>query len=157
AEVEAALGEAETQHGRVHTIVLGAGPVVPQVYIAETKREQWREAVDTELDGCFNIVQAALPRFRAKGGGSFVHLGSAGHLRWPDKDGLSVIPKAANEALIKGIAREEGRYGIRANTVLVGVIDAGMFHELTRQGAFPQAWIDETMKMLAIKRWGQAA
>ena len=38
---------------------------------------------------------------------------------------------------------------------LVGVIDAGMFHELTAKGAFPQAWIDETQKMLALKRWGQ--
>ena len=41
------------------------------------------------------------------------------------------------------------------NAVLVGVIDAGMFHELTAKGAFPQTWIDETQKMLALKRWGQ--
>jgi len=27
--------------------------------------------------------------------------------------------------LIKGIAKEEGRHNIRANTVLVGVIEAG--------------------------------
>lgn len=155
AEVDAGFAAAEKAHGRIHTVLLGAGPVVPQVYIAETTPQQWRDAIDTEVEGCFNAVQAALPRFRAAGGGSFVHLGSAGHLRWPDKDGLSVIPKAANEAMIKGVAREEGRHGIRANTVLVGVIDAGMFHELTKQGAFPQAWIDETLKMLAVKRWGQ--
>lgn len=43
----------------------------------------------------------------------------------------------------------------RANSVLVGVIEAGMFLELTAQGAFPQAWIDETQKMLALKRWGK--
>ena len=153
--VEAAIAAAAAEHGRLHTIVLAAGPVVPQVFLSEVTREQWRAAVDTELEGAFNVVQAATPRMRAWGGGSFVHLGSAGHLRWPDKDGLSVVPKAANEALMKGIAREEGQHGIRANTVLVGVIEAGMFLELTRQGAFPQAWIDETMKMLAVKRWGK--
>jgi NAD(P)-dependent dehydrogenase (short-subunit alcohol dehydrogenase family) len=65
------------------------------------------------------------------------------------------VPKASNEALIKGIAKEEGIHNIRANTVLVGVIDAGMFHELSQQGVFDQHWIDETHKLLALKRWGQ--
>jgi NAD(P)-dependent dehydrogenase (short-subunit alcohol dehydrogenase family) len=84
-----------------------------------------------------------------------VHLGSAGDSWWPEKDGLSVIPKAANEALIQGLAKEEGKHNIRANTVLVGVIKAGMFLELTKQGVFGQAWIDETQKLLALKRWGE--
>lgn len=155
ADVDAAFAAAIAAHGRVHTVILGAGPLVPQVFIAETTVEQWRGAFDTEVDGCFNAVQAAIPHFRAKGGGSFVHLGSAGHLRWPDKDGLSVIPKASNEAMMQGVAREEGKNGIRANTVLVGVIEAGMFLELTKQGVFDQKWIDETHKLIAIKRWGK--
>jgi len=66
-----------------------------------------------------------------------------------------VIPKAANEALIQGLAKEEGKHNIRANTVLVGVIKAGMFLELTKQGVFDQKWIDETHKLLALKRWGE--
>ena len=153
--VEDAVAAAAETHARLHTFVLGAGPVVPQVYLAEMNDAQWRDAIATEMEGCFNVLRATLPRLRAWGGGSYVHLGSAGHLRWPDKDGLSVVPKAANEALMKGVAREEGRHGIRANTVLVGVIDAGMFHELTKQGAFPPAWVEETHKALALKRWGQ--
>ena len=96
-----------------------------------------------------------LERFRAQGGGSFVHLGSAGHDWFPKLDGLSVVPKAANEALIKGIAKEEGEHNIRANSVLVGVIDAGMFHELSEQGVFGEEWIAETHKLLCLRRWGQ--
>src|SRR3546814_10247719 len=53
------------------------------------------------------------------------------------------------------IAKEEGRHNIRANSVLVGVIEAGMFLELTKRGVFDQAWIDETHKLLCLKRWGQ--
>jgi 3-oxoacyl-[acyl-carrier protein] reductase len=89
--------------------------------------------------------------------GSFVHLGSAGHTWWPAKDGLSVAPKAANESLVRGIAKEEGKYEIRANSVLVGLIDAGMFHVLIQQGAFDENWIRETQKLLALKRWGEAS
>jgi 3-oxoacyl-[acyl-carrier protein] reductase len=82
-------------------------------------------------------------------------MGSAGHVWWPAKDGLSVAPKACNEALVKGIAKEEGRHNIRANSVLVGVIEAGMFLELLQRGVFDQKWIDETQKLLALKRWGK--
>lgn len=151
----AAIESAASEHGRVHTMVWGAGPLVDQVFLAETSAEQWRRAIDVEVQGFFNASRAVVAHMRAHGGGSIVHLGSAGDLRWPDKDGLSVAPKAANEALVKGFAREEGKYGIRANSVLVGVIEAGMFLELSRQGVFDEEWTREVHKNLALKRWGQ--
>ncbi len=155
AQVEAAVAAAEQAHGRIHTVVFAAGPVVEQVLIGDTSHALWKRSIDTEVHGFFNVVQASLPRLRAAGGGSYVHLGSAGHVWWPAKDGLSVAPKACNEALIKGLAKEEGRNNIRANSVLVGVIEAGMFLELLQRGVFDQKWTDEVQKMLALKRWGK--
>lgn len=153
--ITALVDEAIAAHGRIHTLVWAAGPLVDQLYLAETPLENWRKAFEIEVHGFFALVTALIPHMRQQGGGSIVHLGSAGHLRWPDRDGLSVAPKASNESWLKGVAREEGRHGIRANSLLVGVIDAGMFHELMEQGAFPAEWVEETQKMLAIKRWGQ--
>ena len=143
------------EHGRIHSLIWAAGPLVEQTLLSETSMDHWRRAFEVEVHGLFQLVQAIVPHMRAMGGGSIVHLGSAGHLRWPDRDGLSVAPKAANESWLKGIAREEGRHGIRANSVLVGVIDAGMFHELMAKGAFPPSWTEETLKMLSVKRWGK--
>ena len=154
-QVQATVEAAVRTHGRVHTVVFGAGPVVEQVTIAETSRELWQRSINVEVNGFFNVVQASLPHLREKGGGTYIHLGSAGDAWWPPKDGLSVVPKAANEALIRGIAKEEGRHNIRANSVLVGVIEAGMFLELLKRGVFDQKWIDETQKLLALKRWGK--
>ena len=154
-QVQAVLDAAIAAHGRVHTVVWGAGPLVDQVFIADTTQEQFRRAVEIEVFGFFTASKVAIPHFRAAGGGSFIHLGSAGDKWWPALDGLSVAPKATNEALIRGIAKEEGKNNIRANTVLVGVIEAGMFLELTRQGVFDQAWTDEVQKTLCLKRWGQ--
>jgi 3-oxoacyl-[acyl-carrier protein] reductase len=153
--VSEVVAEATHEHTRLHTVVLGAGSLAEQVLLSEMTREQWQKIINEDLNGCFNVMQATLPALRGWGGGSYVHLGSAGHLRWPERDGMSVAPKAAIEALITGIAREEGRYGIRANTVLLGVIEAGMFLELTRQGVFDEAWISEVHKNLALKRWGK--
>ncbi len=155
-QVKVTVDAAIEAHGRVHTVVWAAGPFVNQLHISEMSQDDWQRAIGVEVMGFFNTIKAALPHLRAAGGGSFVTLGSAGHLRWPDRDGLSVAPKAANESLIKGLAREEGRYNIRANSVLVGVIEAGMFPQLLEQGQFDQRWIDETLHMFALKRWGKA-
>ncbi|HXG27636.1 MAG TPA: SDR family oxidoreductase [Nevskiales bacterium] len=154
-QIRAAVAAAVKTHGRLHTIAWAAGPVVEQVFIGETTPELWKRSIDTEVHGFFNAVQATLPHLREQGGGSYVHLGSAGHLWFPQKDGLSVIPKAANEALVKGIAKEEGKHGIRANSILVGVIKAGMFLVLLERGVFDQAWTEETQKLLCLKRWGE--
>ncbi len=148
------IEEAMKHHGRLHTLVWAAGPLVQQVYVADATREQWHNAVNIEVHGFFDAAQAAIMHMRGSGG-SIVHLGSAGDLSWPDKDVLSVAPKAANESLIKAIAREEGKNGIRANSVLVGVIEAGMFLELSKQGVFDEAWTADVQKNLALKRWGQ--
>ncbi|SFR91061.1 SDR family NAD(P)-dependent oxidoreductase [Sphingomonas jatrophae] len=156
AAVEAAFADAVAAHGRVHTVVWGAGPIVAQVPIADWSDEQFRQSMEIEVFGFFHAVKAALPHFRSSGGGSFVHLGSAGHDWWPHLDGLSVAPKASNEALIKGIAKEEGVHEIRANSILVGVIDAGQFKVGQAEGYFDEAWESAVKAMLPIKRWGKA-
>lgn len=155
ATVDAGVAAAEKEHGRLHTVVVGAGTLATQVLLSEMTREQWQTIVSQDLNGFFNIVQATLSRMKAAGGGSYVHLGSAGHLSWPERDGMSVAPKAAIEAMITGLAKEDGRHKIRANTVLLGVIEAGMFLELTKNGTFDEAWVKEVQKNLALKRWGQ--
>jgi len=155
-QVHGALAAAITEHGRVHSVIWAAGPLVNQRYLAETPMDEWRHAFDVEVHGFFAVVTAILPHMRQMGGGSFVTLGSAGHDWWPAKDGMSVAVKASNEQLVKGIAKEEGRYNIRANSVLVGVIDAGQLHELTRQGQLDQSWVENTHKLLCLRRWGTA-
>lgn len=155
-QVDATLERVMAHHGRIHSMVWAAGPLVSQLDIAALTLEQYRNAFDVEVFGFFNVTRALIPHFRAHGGGAFVHLGSAGHDWWPPKDALSVAPKAANESLVRGIAKEEGRHEIRANSILVGVIDAGMFHQLREQGQFSPEWEAETRKLLALKRWGTA-
>ena len=156
-QVQAAIDDAIAQHGRIHSVIWGAGPLVNQRYLAETPMDEWRQAFEVEVHGLFTVAGLIIPHMRNHGGGSFVHLGSAGHDWWPAKDGMSVAVKAANEQVMKGIAKEEGKHGIRANSVLVGVIDAGQMHRLTELGQLDALWVEETHKLLAIKRWGTPA
>ena len=156
-EVRAAINAAIGLHGRIHSVIWGAGPLVNQHYLAETPIDEWRHAFEVEVHGFFAAMALIVPHMRAMGGGSFVHLGSAGHDWWPARDGLSVAVKAANEQVIRGLAKEEGKHGIRANSVLVGVIDAGQMHKLTELGQLDARWVEETHKLLCLKRWGTPA
>lgn len=155
ASIKNTIAAVAARHGRIHTIVFSAAAVTEQVYISQISQELWQRSLKEEVSGFFNTVQAALPLMREWGGGSFVHIGSAGDLVWPARDGLSVIPKAANEAIVRGVAREEGRFNIRANSVLVGVIDGGMFNKLQERGIFDEQWEQNTIKAVPLKRLGK--
>ncbi|WP_380872317.1 short-chain dehydrogenase [Sphingomonas sp. DBB INV C78] len=155
ATIDKLVEDVRAAHGRIHTVVYAAAMLTAQVDIADVTHDQWNEAVEQDVNGFFNVVKATLPELRRSGGGSYVNLGSAGDLWWPQKDVLSVAPKGAIEALVRGIAKEEGVNGIRANSVLVGVIEAGMFKELTAAGVFDEAWTRDVQKLLCLKRWGQ--
>src|SRR5262249_26417786 len=99
-------------------------------------------------------VSAAIPALR-KTRGALVAVTSAGLLRYPARDALSVAPKAAITALTVGVAREEGRYGVRANCVALGVIEAGIFLRL-RGETFTPEWLHATRRATPPGRFGAA-
>jgi NAD(P)-dependent dehydrogenase (short-subunit alcohol dehydrogenase family) len=142
------------QYGAIHTLVNAAGSDIPMRFISEVTPQQWTEVISADLNGCFNLLHVALPYLR-QNGGSIVQISSIGLQRWPKRDLLSVAPKAGIEALLQGIAREEGRYGIRANSVQLGVIDAGIFLRLKGKD-FDDDWLESARQNTALKRFGTA-
>jgi NAD(P)-dependent dehydrogenase (short-subunit alcohol dehydrogenase family) len=138
---------------RVHTVVHSTGADISMAHVSNVETEEWIRTVDGDLNGFFHVVKAALPALR-KGGGSIVAITSAGIVRHPPMDILSVAPKAGIEALVRAVAREEGRYGIRANSVAPGVVDSGLFHRLTPQ-VTPE-FVDAMKRNTALRRFGTA-
>lgn len=153
-QVQDVVNQIAAQH-RIHTVVIAAGSDIEQPLIRDIKPEEWKQVVDADLNGFFNVVHYTLPHIRASGGGSYVHISSAGLHRWPQRDALSVAPKAAIESLIQGIAKEEGGCGIRANSVAIGVINAGIFKRLWADGVFDEEWKQTVQTGLCLKRWGE--
>lgn len=154
AQIDSAIQGAIAAHGRLHSVVVAAGSDIKQPYLADVTDEQWDEVIQGDLNGFFRIVRGIIPHFRANDGGSLVHISSAGLGRTPPKDVLSVAPKAANEALVKYLAKEEGIHGIRANSVAVGVIETGIFKRLEAEGVFNDQWKQAVLAGLPIKHFG---
>lgn len=153
-EVNAFFAHLAETHGRIHTVVNATGAAIPMVFINQLKPETWREVMNSDANGFFNVVHASLPLLREQGG-SYVTISTTGLWRWPTRDVLSVAPKAAIDALMTGIAREEGKYGIRANTVALGLIDAGLFQRM-RGNEYSEAYVEAAIKNSALKRLGTA-
>ena len=141
------------EHGSIHTIVHAAGTYIDQPFVSQVTPEQWRNTMDWDVNGFFHVVHSALPHLRDSQG-SIVFISSAGLKRFPPGDVLSIAPKGAIEALVHAIAREEGRYGVRANNIAVGVVDAGMFPRLVESGELSQEWIDAATKNTPLRRFG---
>ena len=151
--VKACLDGLADEHGQIHTIAHAAGTHIDQPYVSKVTPEQWRNTMDWDVNGFFHVAHAALPHLRHSRG-SIVFVSSAGLKRFPPGDVLSVAPKGAIEALMRGIAREEGRFGVRANNVAVGVVDAGMFPKLVERGELSQEWIDAATRNTPLRRFG---
>lgn len=145
----------EREHGRVHSLVHAAGSKITQPFIAEMDLDEWHRVLDADVNGFVHVCKPVLAHFRTHGGGSITFVSTAGLDRFPPGDILSIGPKGAIEALLRGIAREEGRNDIRANSVGIGVFEGGMFPDLVARGEITEAWVSAAKKNVALRRFGR--
>ena len=142
-------------NGSINTLVNAAGFDIPQKFIGEIDIDLWKGVIDADINGFFNLIKSGLPYLR-QSKGSIVFISSAGLFKYPPGDILSVAPKATIEHVLKGIAKEEGANGVRANSIALGIIETGIFHRLREEENtfFDDAWHEAVMNTLAIKRFG---
>jgi NAD(P)-dependent dehydrogenase (short-subunit alcohol dehydrogenase family) len=141
--------------GGVHTAVYAAGPYLDMRFISQLEPRVFREKLATDIFGCYHLISAALPQLREHRG-VVVAINTPAIRRYAVKDILSAAPKAAIEQVVRGVAAEEGRYGVRANCVGSGVITDGMYDALVAKGDFNDRFLDTTKQLLALRRLGTA-
>ena len=105
--------------------------------------------------GFFAVVAPALPHLRASEG-SIVAVTTAATTRFPVRDGLSSAPKAAVEAMVRALAAEEGRYGVRVNAVGPGMLTDGMAARLIDSGELSEEALAVTRRNIPLRRFGTA-
>jgi NAD(P)-dependent dehydrogenase (short-subunit alcohol dehydrogenase family) len=157
AAVKAYFDAVTARHGYIHTVIYAAGPPLPIKHINMLTPEEWKQVFDADVNGCFNMVWASLPHLKAQGGGSIVALITAAVDMAPPRDILSAAPKAAIEMLIRGVAKEEGRFGIRANCVGPGHINAGLGRDLLERAEDSAGLGEKLRRAVPMKRMGEAS
>jgi NAD(P)-dependent dehydrogenase (short-subunit alcohol dehydrogenase family) len=123
--VAAAVGRAAAEFGRLDILVQAAGAMGGWQDVAELPPEEWDRYLAVDLSGAFYVIRAALPHLR-KRGGAIVAISSIAAQMCQARNVQGAAAKAGLEALVRVVAREEGRRGVRANAVAVGLTDTEM-------------------------------
>ena len=122
--LDAAVEQARQLAGGVAVAVHAAGFRKQFDFISRVTDAQWEAALTMDVRGFAALVRHTLPALR-KSRGSVVSVTTYQGGKLEVKGGLSSVPKAAVERATMVVAREEGRYGVRANAVRAGWIQAG--------------------------------
>ncbi|MGH3308076.1 MAG: SDR family NAD(P)-dependent oxidoreductase [Nocardioides sp.] len=143
------------EYDGLHTLIHAAGPHVPMVHLSQVAPPTMAAQLVADAAGFFNVVQPALPHLR-QAQGCIVAVTTAATARYPVRDGLSSAPKGAVEALVRALAAEEGRFGVRANAVGPGMLTDGMAARLISSGELSTEALDVARANIPLRRFGNA-
>jgi NAD(P)-dependent dehydrogenase (short-subunit alcohol dehydrogenase family) len=137
AAVVDAFAETLARMGRVDCVFANAGIHHRAPSFSELSSESYHSLLGVNLHGAFYTLREAARHMRARAeagdpGGSIVACGSLSIFHGLQGMEHYAAAKGALAAMIKGLAVELGRYGVRANMLAPGFIMSGMVHAAQR-------------------------
>jgi NAD(P)-dependent dehydrogenase (short-subunit alcohol dehydrogenase family) len=140
---------AVTRYGGLDIVVTCAG-VQRYGTVEDTPEEVWDEVLDVNLKGVFLACKAAVPRLRARGGGSIVIMSSVQAFSSQAQVAAYTASKAALNGLTRAMALDHASDGIRVNVVCPGSVDTPML----RWAA--DLWRGDLSQEEQIQQWGRS-
>lgn len=148
-----AVAEIGTTFGRIDCLVHSAGGPSSWKTVRELTAGEWSGIVNLDLNGFFNVASAALAIMHRQRGGTLIAISSIAARACQPRSAQTAAAKAGLEAVIRVIAREEGRYGIRANAVSVGLTDTDLGQEAVRH--WGEAMTERILAQAPLGRMGR--
>ena len=129
--VVAAMAEAVRKMGRIDTVIANAGIGAGARSFSEMTIDTWRRVLAVNLDGVFFTCREACKHMieRAKSGdlgGSIMVTASLAAIEGAARNEAYAATKGGVISMMKSIAVEHARYGVRANSILPGWIATDM-------------------------------
>ena len=147
--VQKAMAEIEAEHGPVDVIVNNAG-ITRDATIKKMSHEMWKEVIDVNLGGCFNMVKAAWDGMCARGYGRIVNIGSINGQAGQYGQVNYAAAKSGIHGFTKALAQEGARFNVTVNAIAPGYIDTDMV------AAVPEDVLDKIKKRIPVGRLGHA-
>lgn len=129
-EVRAFTDAAESELGPIDAVVTAAGVVRDNPLVRMTG-EDWGDVMATNLDGTYNMCRSAIFSFMKRRTGCVVTLSSVAGVYGNATQTNYAASKAGIIGFTKSLAKECGKYGVRANVVAPGLIETDMTAGLT--------------------------
>jgi NAD(P)-dependent dehydrogenase (short-subunit alcohol dehydrogenase family) len=151
-----AMQEAVAAMGRVDFVAANAGMGRGAPSFDEMTTETWKQVMAVNLDGVFWTFREACKHMkeRAKAGdsgGSLVVTSSVSAVHGAPRNQAYAATKGAVIPMIRGIAVEYARYGVRANAILPGWIATDM----TAGAQHNETFNAKAIGRVPMRRWGE--
>ncbi len=122
ANVDAVVKLAESATGALDAVIANAG-IAHKVLLDEMSDEKWAHTLNVDLTGVFRVCRAASPAMQAAGKGAIVALSSVMGTSYGWHDHVQYnAAKSGVVGLVRGLACDLGRGGVRINGVAPGFI-----------------------------------
>jgi 3-oxoacyl-[acyl-carrier protein] reductase len=109
---------------------------------------QWQDVVRTNLDGNYHLCRAVIQSLVKRRSGSIVTLSSVAGVYGGAGQSNYSASKAGIIGFTRAIAKEYGKFGVRANSVAPGFIETDMTAEL------PEAAREKYRGQIPLARFG---
>lgn len=121
-EVESVVSSVQDRYGPLNAVVANAG-IAHRAPLEELTDEKWDHTHEVDLKGVMRVCRAAAPTMREAGKGSMIAVSSimGAAYGWDEHVQYSAA-KAGVVGLVRGLAVELARNGIRVNGVAPGYI-----------------------------------
>jgi len=154
AAVDAAFAATLAALGRVDACFANAGTYGRKTKFTELDSAEWHRVTRVNLDGAFYTLRAAARHMVERGGGgSLVGTASLAAIEGAARNAHYGATKGAMVAVIRALAVEMARHGIRANAVLPGWIETAM----TERSVADERFAAAVLPRIPARRWGTGA
>ena len=147
---QAGCAQVAADLGDVDIVVNNAG-ITRDGTILKMTYQDWKEVMDTNLGGCFNMAKACFPGMQARGWGRIVNIGSINGQAGQYGQVNYAAAKSGIHGFTKALAQEGAKKGVTVNAIAPGYIDTDMV------AAVPPEVLGKIIAKIPVNRLGKAS
>lgn len=146
--VRAGVVQAIQQAGKIDALVY-VPAVTDAKLIHSADISSWQAVHDVNVLGALRVTKELLPHFMRQRDGCCVYISSTAAVRSMVGSAAYAASKAALNSLAKSVAKEYGRFNVRAFTVMPGYVNGGMLKDMD------SLRVQDISKSIALRRFAQ--
>jgi 3-oxoacyl-[acyl-carrier protein] reductase len=153
ARANAVIADVEARFGAIEVIVANAG-IAHKVPLGALTDEKWDHTFEVDLKGIFRVARAAAPAMVKRRSGAIVALSSIMGVAygWDEHVHYSAA-KAGVVGLVRGLAVELARSGVRVNGIAPGYIRTAQ--ALSREHSLGPEGLEQAASFIPMGRVGE--
>jgi acetoacetyl-CoA reductase len=139
----------EADLGPVDIVINNAG-ITRDGTLLKMSWEAWKDVIETNLGGCFNMAKATFAGMKDRGWGRIVNIGSVNGQAGQYGQVNYAAAKSGIHGFTKALAQEGAKFGVTVNAITPGYIDTDMV------AAVPADVLSKIVAKVPVGRLGQA-